>query len=46
MGNPAARLHGSRRSEQGRDILEIVDDRHARSSTIVTSQLPVDKWHE
>jgi len=33
-------------SEQGRDILEIVDDRHARSSTIVTSQLPVDKWHD
>ena len=33
-------------SEQGRDILEIVDDRHGRSSTIVTSQLPVDNWHD
>jgi len=32
--------------EQGRDILEIVDDRHNRGSTIVTSQLPVDHWHE
>ena len=32
--------------EQGRDILEIVDDRHSRGSTIVTSQLPVDHWHE
>jgi DNA replication protein DnaC len=33
-------------SEQGRDILEIVDDRHGRASTIVTSQLPVDSWHD
>jgi hypothetical protein len=30
----------------GRDLLEIVDDRHGRGSTIVTSQLPVDHWHE
>lgn len=33
-------------SEQGRDLLEIVDDRHGRGSTIVTSQLPVDDWHD
>jgi DNA replication protein DnaC len=33
-------------AEQGRDILEIVEDRHNRRSTIVTSQLPVDHWHE
>ena len=33
-------------SQQGRDILEIVDDRHGRASTIVTSQLPVDTWHD
>ena len=32
--------------DQGRDMLEIVDDRHGRSSTIVTSQLPVDDWHD
>jgi len=32
--------------EQSRDLLEIVDDRHNRGSTIVTSQLPVDHWHE
>ena len=25
---------------------EIVDDRHGRGSTIVTSQLPVEHWHE
>jgi DNA replication protein DnaC len=33
-------------TDQGRDLLEIVDDRHNRGSTIVTSQLPVDHWHE
>jgi DNA replication protein DnaC len=32
-------------SEQRRDLLEIMDDRHDRGSTIVTSQLPVDHWH-
>ena len=31
---------------QGRDLLEIIDDRHARGSTVVTSQLPVESWHE
>jgi DNA replication protein DnaC len=33
-------------SEQRRDLLEIVDDRHGRASTIVTSQVPVEHWHE
>ena len=33
-------------AEQRRAQLEVVDDRHGRSSTIVTSQLPVDHWHE
>ena len=33
-------------SAQGRDLLEIVDDRHGRASTIVTSQVPVAHWHE
>lgn len=32
--------------EQGHDFLEIVDDRHDRNSTIITSQLPVEHWHE
>lgn len=31
---------------QRRDLLEILDDRHHRSSTIVTSQLPLKHWHE
>ena len=28
-----------------RDLLEILDDRYDRRSTIITSQLPVDQWH-
>ena len=28
-----------------RDLLEILEDRHNRRSTLVTAQLPVDKWH-
>lgn len=31
---------------QQTDLLELLDDRHQRRSTIVTSQLPTDKWHE
>jgi DNA replication protein DnaC len=29
-----------------RDLLEILEDRHGRGSTIVTSQLPVEHWHK
>ena len=29
-----------------RDLLEILEDRHGRASIIVTSQLPVEHWHE
>jgi DNA replication protein DnaC len=25
--------------------MEIVEDRYGRGSTLITSQLPVDKWH-
>jgi len=32
--------------EQRRDLLEIMEDRHGRGSTVVTSQLPVELWHE
>ena len=28
------------------NLLEILKDRHGRASTIVTSQLPVEHWHE
>ena len=33
-------------AEQRRDLLELLDDRHGNRSTIVTSQLPVEHWHE
>ena len=27
-------------------LLQILEDRFAKCSTIITSQLPVNKWHE
>jgi DNA replication protein DnaC len=33
-------------AEQRRDLLEIVDDRHGRASTIITSQVPIEHWHD
>jgi len=30
---------------QARDLLEVIDDRAQSRSTVVASQLPVDKWH-
>jgi DNA replication protein DnaC len=32
--------------EQRRDLLEIVDDRYEKGSLLVTSQIPVTRWHE
>ncbi|MCJ7669631.1 MAG: ATP-binding protein, partial [Dehalococcoidia bacterium] len=29
-----------------RDLLEILDDRYNRGSTLVTSQFPINTWHE
>lgn len=31
--------------ETVRDLLEILDDRYDRRSTLITSQLPLDQWH-
>ena len=31
---------------QRRDLMEIVEERHARSSTLLASQLPVKAWHD
>ena len=33
-------------AEQRCDLMEIFDHRHDRASTIVTSQVPVELWHE
>jgi len=32
--------------EQRRDMLEILEDRHDLRSTLVASQLPIEKWHK
>jgi hypothetical protein len=32
--------------EQARDLLEIVEDRYDKGSLIITSQIPVDRWHD
>lgn len=33
-------------ADQRHDLLEILEDRHGLQSTLVTSQLPVEHWHE
>ena len=33
-------------AEQRRDMLEIVEDRYGRGATLITSQIPVDRWHD
>jgi DNA replication protein DnaC len=33
-------------NQQAADLLEVIEDRAQRRSTIVTSQLPVKQWHE
>jgi len=31
---------------QRNDLMEVIKDRHGRRSTLMTSQLPTDHWHE
>jgi len=31
---------------QRNDLLEIIEDRHGRGATLITSQLPIPHWHE
>jgi DNA replication protein DnaC len=33
-------------AEQRHDLLEIVEDRYSRGATLITSQIPVDRWHD
>ena len=33
-------------AENRHDLLEVLEDRHGVRSTVGTSQLPVDKWHD
>jgi len=37
---------GTLKEAQRHDVLEVLEDRYGRLSTIVTSQLPVAKWHD
>ena len=32
--------------QERRDLLEVVEDRHGLTSTIVAAQLPIDLWHD
>jgi len=31
---------------QRQDLMEVIEDRHGRGSTLIASQLPVEHWHE
>jgi DNA replication protein DnaC len=33
-------------ASQRRDLTEIVEDRYEAGSTLITSQLPIDAWHD
>jgi len=33
-------------ANQRRDLMEIVEDRYGSGSTVITSQLPIEAWHE
>lgn len=37
---------GALKDPQRHDLLEVLEDRYGRLATIVTSQLPIAKWHE
>jgi hypothetical protein len=33
-------------SSERHDLLEVIEDRHGLSSTVVVTQLPIDRWHD
>jgi DNA replication protein DnaC len=33
-------------AQERHDLLEVIEDRHGQHSTIITSQLPPDTWHQ
>ena len=33
-------------TDQARDLLEIVEERYDKGSIVITSQVPVDRWHD
>jgi len=32
--------------DQRRDLMEIVEERYGHGATLITSQIPVDRWHD
>jgi DNA replication protein DnaC len=37
---------GTLKRQQSMDLMEVIEDRHSNGSTIITSQLPTNHWHE
>lgn len=37
---------GGLKDAQRHDLLEVLEDRYGRRATAITSQLPIEKWHE
>ena len=33
-------------ADQRRGLMEVIDDRHQRGSTVLATQIPLDCWHE
>jgi DNA replication protein DnaC len=33
-------------AEQRRDLMEVIDDRHQRASTVLATQVPIERWHD
>src|SRR5690554_7966882 len=31
---------------QRQDLMEVIEDRHGRGSTLIASQLPIEHWHD
>lgn len=32
-------------TQQWQDLMEVIEDRHSRGSTLIASQLPTEHWH-
>ena len=47
-GSPGTCSSGAAKLTAGnrRDPLEVIEDRYGIRSTVLTSQLPVEKWHD
>lgn len=37
---------GALKDTQRTDLFEVIEDRYGRASTVITCQLPIDKWHQ